>query len=704
MDITKLGKAQVEPFLSEQEWELVFDSIPDLIAVIDRNYTIRRVNRPVAERLGISKDQAVGMHCFEVFHGACVPIADCPHARLLEDGNEHASEIEEPVLGGPFHITVSPIRDAEGRPVGSVHVARDVTQRNEMARSLVKTVAYLGRANADKESLLESARAILEHRDFGECSRRIFDAAKKTTGAAAGYVALLTADGNENEVLFVDSGGLPCTVDPSLPMPIRGLRGEAYATGKTVYDNDFRGGKWMEFMPDGHADLENVMFAPLVIEGKTVGLLGLANKPGGFDQRDVQMVSAFGEFAAIALLNSRAEDMLRQSEKKYRAIFNNASVGIDVLDSQSRFAEVNSALANMLGYAPEELRELTNLDLTFPDDREASEKKLAALMTGEISSYRLEKRYVRKDGGIVWGDLSVSSLRDAKGQPRMTIGVIADITERKRYEDRQKELLEEIKQFAYIVSHDLRAPLVNIKGFCGELRTALDSIRPLLQKARDSLSTDERRKAEFNLDEDIPESLGFIESSVSRMDRLIDSVLRLSRLGRSELNFETLDMNSVVRDVVEGLSHEIRRKGISVSVGELPDTFADRTAMQQIIGNLLDNAIKYAHPDRPGTIKIVGWPECDENVFQVHDNGIGIRKEDRERIFQVFQRAGDQAVAGEGMGLAHVRTLVRRHHGRVWRQPGPGSGSTFTFTISKHLAYESGHKGFFPGLSPSSGE
>ena len=127
-------------------------------------------------------------------------------------------------------------------------------------------------------ALLEASGSVLKYRRFEDAARSIFDSCKKLIGATAGYVALLSRDGTENELLFLDSGGLPCTVEPTLPMPIRGLRAEAYHSAKTVYDNDFPGSEWVRFLPEGHAELHNVLFAPLTIEGKVAGLLDPANK------------------------------------------------------------------------------------------------------------------------------------------------------------------------------------------------------------------------------------------------------------------------------------------------------------------------------------------------------------------------------------------------------------------------------------------
>ena len=169
-------------------------------------------------------------------------------------------------------------------------------------------------------SLWTAAQAILLHHNFELSAQIIFDEACRMTGATSGYVALLSEDGAENEILFLDSGGLPCTVDPNLPMPIRGLRAEAYHSGKTVCENDFMSSQWVDFMPPGHVALTNVMFSPLNIEGKTVGIMGLANKPDDFTEEDATLATAFGEIAAIALKNSRLIDQLNGSEKKLKEL------------------------------------------------------------------------------------------------------------------------------------------------------------------------------------------------------------------------------------------------------------------------------------------------------------------------------------------------------------------------------------------------
>jgi len=167
-------------------------------------------------------------------------------------------------------------------------------------------------AETKLQAVIDSARTILQTQTFQESARTIFDHCRELTGAVSGYVALLNESGQENEVLFLEAGGLPCTVDPALPMPIRGLRATAYETHRAAYENNFMQSRWVGFMPEGHVELRNVLFAPLNLEGKTVGIIGLANKPGDFTAEDAEIASVLGELAAIALRINRHIDLLNE--------------------------------------------------------------------------------------------------------------------------------------------------------------------------------------------------------------------------------------------------------------------------------------------------------------------------------------------------------------------------------------------------------
>jgi signal transduction histidine kinase len=157
-------------------------------------------------------------------------------------------------------------------------------------------------------------------------------------------------------------------------------------------------------------------------------------------------------------------------------------------------------------------------------------------------------------------------------------------------------------------------------------------------------------------------------------------------LNRGELKLEPIDMNTLVQATLQTLAHQIEGRQVSVTVGSLPTVVADRTSMEQIMGNLLNNVVIYLDPGRPGEIEVTAERDSDETTFRVRDNGCGIAEEDMDKVFAPFRRAGKQDVPGEGVGLAYVQTLVRRHGGRIWCESELGVGTTFTFTISNHLA------------------
>ena len=258
-------------------------------------------------------------------------------------------------------LTISPIRNEDENVIGASTIARDVTEerkaRQEIAlktQELAKALTVSTKRERETRMLLDGARAVLDSRSFESAARRIFDAACDVTGAMSGYVALLSDDGAENEVLFLESGGLPCDVDPQLPMPVRGLRAEAYYSGKTVWENDFMNSKWVEFMPPGHVEMRNVLFAPLAINGKVVGIMGLANKPVDFTRDDAKMAGAFADLAAIVLRRTRSEDLLLESEKHHRFLAENILDVIWTMNLDLEFTYVNPACFTLTGYTPEE--------------------------------------------------------------------------------------------------------------------------------------------------------------------------------------------------------------------------------------------------------------------------------------------------------------------------------------------------------------
>ena len=246
---------------------------------------------------------------------------------------------------------------------------------------------------------------------------------------------------------------------------------------------------------------------------------------------------------------------------------------------------------------------------------------------------------------------------------------------------------DEIQRFAYIVSHDLRSPLVNVMGFTAELDTARASLADLVTRAdaaAPDIVTDEARMA---ANEDLPEAIGFIRSSTQKMDRLINAILKLSREGRRVLTPEILNLADVAGTVRDSLHHQAEQKGAAIAVeAPLPDLLSDRVAIEQVVSNLVENAVKYLSPDRAGRITISGHAKGAWRIIEVADNGRGIAPHDHERVFDLFRRSGIQDQPGEGIGLAHVRALVYRLGGTIDLSSTLGEGSVFRVNLPATLA------------------
>lgn len=247
---------------------------------------------------------------------------------------------------------------------------------------------------------------------------------------------------------------------------------------------------------------------------------------------------------------------------------------------------------------------------------------------------------------------------------------------------------EEIQRFTYIVSHDLRAPLVNIMGFTTELENLRNDMLALSAAAKGdqpNLAANGEDappdKEEEALKREFDEAVGFIKTSIVKMERLIGAVLKMAREGERPLRPEPIDMTGLLQSIAAGLAHQTQEAGASIVIEPLPSITIDRLAVEQVFSNLLENAVKFLRADEPGRIQVTGKPAGRSAVFEVKDNGRGIELKDQRRIFELFRRAGPRDKPGEGIGLAYVLALLRRLGGSISADSEPGRGTVFTITL-----------------------
>jgi PAS domain S-box-containing protein len=372
---------------------------------------------------------------------------------------------------------------------------------------------------------------------------------------------------------------------------------------------------------------------------------------------------------------------------------------IFMLDPAGNVRSWNRGAERMKGYkAPEIVGK--HFSIFYPEEAIARNWPATELVTAARDGrFEDEGWRLRKDGSRFWANVVITALRDEQGELRGFAKVTRDISLRREHEERIRALTDELQHriaelartntelarksrdnesFVYSVSHDLRAPLVNLQGFSQELSHTADDLKALLSEP--GVPEAVRERGDALIAGDLAESLGFIRNAVKHLSNIIDGLLRLSRVGRVEYRTEPVDVGAVVADILASMHTTVVESGARIDVHPLPIVAGDANAIGQIFANIVGNALKSLEPGRPGVIEIAATSDAPP-VFTVRDNGVGIPSEYRTKMFRVFQHVHDSRTRGEGMGLAIVRRIVERHGGRIWFDSSPGQGTTFSFTL-----------------------
>jgi PAS domain S-box-containing protein len=328
---------------------------------------------------------------------------------------------------------------------------------------------------------------------------------------------------------------------------------------------------------------------------------------------------------------------------------------------------VSGNVTKRMGYLPEMFTENSAfwLEHVHPDDLPGIQAEIDRLL--ETGSHRHEYRFRVAGGQYVWMRDEMVLIRDQSGRPSEIIGSWMDITEQKRVAQERERLITELEaknteleRFTYTVSHDLKSPLVTIKGFLGFLNQDIASGNP----------------------ERVQNDIDRINNAALKMEQLLRDLLELSRIGRLVNTSEMIPFDHLVREAMDMVYGQLVGRGITVLIQpDLPAVFGDRHRLAEVLQNLLDNAAKYIGDQTDPRIEIGqrgavnGFP-----VFYVRDNGIGIDPQHHERIFGLFNKL-DPASEGTGIGLSLVKRIVEFHGGRIWVESEPGQGSTFLFTL-----------------------
>jgi PAS domain S-box-containing protein len=431
----------------------------------------------------------------------------------------------------------------------------------------------------------------------------------------------------------------------------------------------------------------SVLCLPLLKQAKLVGALYLENNlaPHVFTAARLSVLNLLSSQAAISLENARlyaelvaenheretAEAALRTSEERWRTLFENAPVGIALTGSNGRYAGANPAFQRMTGYSEAELRRMAPADITHEEDRAETEALVSAWLIGADSPRHVEKRYRRKDGAVVWADVSGFLVAPVAGSTPLLAAVVVDITDRKRAADDLREVQAELAHVARIttmgemaasIAHEVNQPLsgVVINGNASLRWMAADP--PNLAEAREAVQR--------------------IIRDGKRASEVIARIRNLSKKSGAEK--EPLDLNETIAEVVAFVQGELRRTRVALRTDlarDLPRVMGDRVQLQQVLLNLVLNGLEAMSTvaDRPRELVIETKREDAEHAcVAVRDVGVGLDPDSITRLFDAFYTTKS---GGMGMGLSISRSIIENHGGRLWAVPNQGPGATFLFTV-----------------------
>jgi PAS domain S-box-containing protein len=400
---------------AKDEWERTFDSVPDMIALIDQNHRILRINRAMAAGIGISPEQAVGLQCFFLVHHSETPPAGCPHAALLKDGQEHSAEIHEDALGGDFLVTTSPLHDADGNLIGSVHVARDITERkrveiellthSEILQNMAEGVALV--RTSDKKIVFTNTRfnQLFGYQDDELAGRQVAILNAPDTRSPEEVAREIEAE--------LEKYGIWAGEIQSRKKDGRQFWSHAIVS---TYDHPIYGTVWIAMYED-------------ITERK------------------------------------RIESALAGTERRYRQLYEGMRDAFASTDLEGRITGFNPAFSMMIGYNPEEIYTLNFRDLTPEQWRNGEEEILTTQVMTRGYSDIYEKEYRRKEGTLIPVELRTSLITGEDGIPQGMWAIIRDISERKRIDEALKSALKKLNMLSSITRHDILNQITGLRTY-----------------------------------------------------------------------------------------------------------------------------------------------------------------------------------------------------------------------------------------------
>lgn len=598
----------------------ILESAGEGIYVIDSNGNHTLVNRAAIQILGYAEQEILGKHSHPIWHhtradGTPYREEECLIYATLRDGI--AKHITDEVFwrkdgtSFPVEYAAAPIRE-KGEIAGTVIVFRDITERKQAEEALRFSEARYRALHRDNPTMIftvDAGETILSVNPFG--------------ASQLGYTAEeLEGQPVVNVMYGEDRPAFAEQLRTCLKNPGQTYRGKFRKVRK---DGAIL---WVEETAQAVYDLNGALNILAVCQDITE--------------------------------RKKAEDALRISEARFRNLFEQSPLSMQILSPDGKTLEVNRGWETLWGLKPEAIR-----DYNLLQDRQLEAKGIMPYIQKGFAGEATEIPVVFYDpaeigiaGNVRWVKAFIYPVKDETGHIREIVLMHVDMTVLMKAEEELARSNEDLEQFAHVVSHDLQAPLRSIWSFAEILA----------------------RYYRGRLDEEADKYFDFIIRGARRMQRMIDEILAYSRVGTRGGEFTTVDFEAVLLQTMENLYAEIEEKGAVITHDPLPSLRGDQSQIMLLLQNLLGNAIKFTvEAPRVHVSAVRKGSEC---VFSVRDNGIGIDPEQKDRIFTLFQRLHTaEEYPGTGLGLAVCKKIVERHGGEIWVESEPGKGSTFYFSL-----------------------
>jgi PAS domain S-box-containing protein len=665
-DVTERIQAEREIRRSGDRYRMLAENVQEMIIRFTPEGTITYASTAVRKVLGYEPEEVVGKGGQEFLHPDDLE-------QVVEAHRDMLRGIEPPaVLSRLLHrdghpvwteTTTRAVRDPDtGMVEAIVAVSRDVTESVRAARSsrlLHAVTVAANEADSAREALQSALGLVCEH--FGWPVGHAY-VPSRSTQAKHGSLDIWHLDDPARHAR------LRQVIDTTVLPDGMGLLGRVLDSGKTEWVQDVtQDPRFLRVTMARHLGVRSAFMFPVRSGESTIAVLEFfAERREAPDQSVIDLLENVVSQLGEVLRRKQAEQALRASEERFRAVAESANDAILTIDEEGIVIFCNQSLQRIFGYTFDEVcgKSISRL-LPDRDGKGQPSGFRHFLENGDhLVGSMIEVCGRRKDGEEFPIELSLAAWETEEGS--FVTGILRDVSARKQVEEVLEEKMKELARsnaelglFTYVASHDLREPL----------RTVGSNVQLLARNLTD------RRDAETS------RQIDFAMGGVRRMQALIDDLLAYSRVGTEGRVFEDFDSRDAVREAVQALAVAIEETDGIVSIDPLPRVRADRSQLVQLFQNLLSNAIKF-HGEESPRVDVGAEREGDAWVFTVRDRGIGIDPRYAEYVFTIFQRLhSHEEYPGTGIGLAVCRKIVERHGGRIWVESEPGKGSAFRFTI-----------------------